>query len=81
MKYLDQRYKDETWDQIPKGASEIVSDFIEYQSYYGPKPGIEARLERLVEMVGRIADAANIDMTKIVESHEVDGKYVVADPD
>lgn len=53
-------------------GSNIVNRFVcDSRSRFGDRPGMEDQLTRLTDIVGRIADAAGINLLTLIESHEI----------
>lgn len=69
-------YNDFHWSA---SAEDIVSDFVHYAQGWETVPGVEKQIARLADLVGRIADAAGLDLTTIISRGELTRIYSVDD--
>jgi len=75
MRTYDRIYKD---GRIGQSGSDIVEDYINHQrGFYSAPPGIEQKLERLVFLIGQIADHANVNLLEIMDASHLSGRYEV----
>jgi hypothetical protein len=69
--------KEPDWGHVSNEA--VIHDFMtKNRDYRYATPGIEEQMDRLRLIVGMIADAANIDLSSLIDSHDLEHKYEVS---
>lgn len=65
-----------TKSRTPVDASCVIDDFLRHErGRYGMVPGIEVKIERLAELLGRLCDEKKIDLTDIISTDELKHGY------